>query len=330
MNEFDRIARFFKPLAKDFPGALNLTDDAAIMQVPPEVDLVVTTDAMVEGIHFSAEDTPQSIAQRLLRSNLSDLAAMGAQPVSYTLITALNKDVHDNWLESFSQTLQADQKKYNIHLMGGDTVRTEGPKHFSITAFGVVPRGQAMKRTLRKNLGPNDTYEIYVTGTIGDSTLGLMAAQGKKLYGVNAEDIEFLKQRHFAPEPRLELGRTIRTFALACIDISDGLAADIGHMAVASMGQAIIEADKVPLSPAAKKALDAWPEHMEAILTGGEDYELAFVIDSRENSLLKIAATKINVPLTKIGELKFGEGGIQILDANKRMMMLKQKGWQHF
>ncbi|MBY0428891.1 MAG: thiamine-phosphate kinase [Alphaproteobacteria bacterium] len=330
MNEFDRIARFFKPLAKDFPGSLNLTDDAAIMQVPPEVDLVVTTDAMVEGIHFSADDTPQSIAQRLLRSNLSDLAAMGAQPVSYTLITALNKDVQDHWLESFSQTLQADQKKYNIHLMGGDTVRTEGPKHFSITAFGVVPRGQAMKRTLRKNLGPHDVYEIYVSGTIGDSTLGLMAAQGKKLYGVNAEDIEFLKQRHFAPEPRLELGRTIRTFALACIDISDGLAADIGHMAVASMGQAIIESDKVPLSPAAKKALDAWPEHMEAILTGGEDYELAFVIDSRESSLLKIAATKLNVPMTKIGELKFGEGGIQILDADKRMMMLKQKGWQHF
>jgi thiamine-monophosphate kinase len=330
MNEFDRIARFFKPLAKDFPGSLNLTDDAAIMQIPPEAELVVTTDAMVEGIHFAATDTPQTIAQRLLRSNLSDLAAMGAQPISYTLTTALNKDVTDDWLQAFSETLHQDQKKYAIHLMGGDTVRTEGGKHFSITAFGIVPRGQSIRRTLKRNMMPNDVYEIYVSGTIGDSTLGLMAAQGKKLYGVNEEDIAFLKQRHYAPEPRLELARTIRPFALAAIDISDGLAADIGHIAVASQAQAIIEADKIPLSPAAKKALDAWPEHLEAILTGGEDYELAFVIDSRESSMLKIASTKINVPLTKIGELKYGEGGIQILDANKRMIMLKQKGWQHF
>ncbi len=330
MNEFDRIARFFKPLAKDFPGALGLTDDAAIMQTPPGVDLVVTTDAMMEGVHFLGTDTPQSIAQRLLRSNLSDLAAMGAQPVSYTLVTALNKDVTDDWLQAFSETLQGDQKKYAIHLMGGDTVRSEGAMHFSITAFGVVPHGQLMRRTLKRAMMPSDVYDIYVSGTIGDSTLGLMAAQGKKLYGVNSDDIEFLKQRHYAPEPRLELARTIRTFALAAIDISDGLAADIGHMAVASQAQAIIEADKIPLSPAAKKALDAWPEHMEAILTGGEDYELAFIIDEREASLLKIAATKINVPLTKIGQLKYGEGGIQVLDANKRMMMLKQKGWQHF
>ncbi|NDE91431.1 MAG: thiamine-phosphate kinase [Alphaproteobacteria bacterium] len=330
MNEFDRIARYFKPLAAAFPGALGLTDDAALLTVPPDAELVVTTDAMVEGVHFSAHDTPQTIAQRLLRSNLSDLAAMGAQPLSYTLTIGLTKHIDDAWLAAFSETLHQDQKRYGIHLMGGDSVRTHDANIFSITAMGVVPRGQALRRTLKRVMEPNDVYEVYVSGTIGDSALGLMALQGKKLSGATAEDIEFLKQRHYAPEPRLDLARTIRPFALAAVDISDGLVADVGHIANASQVHVTLEADKVPLSAAAKRVCDANPAMIETILSGGEDYELAFVIDARESGLLKIALSKINVPLTRIGTLKKGAASVDVLDKDKRVMMLKQQGWQHF
>lgn len=331
LHEFQIISKFFKPLAEGFAGSLGLTDDAAVLQIPPDAELVVTTDAMVEGTHFQSSDPPASVATRLLRSNLSDLAAMGASPYAYTLTTSFPKTITEEWIAPFAAALHADQKLFNCPLMGGDTVRIDGPIHLSVTAIGLVQRGQAMKRKIKRPITPPDNHHIYVTGTIGDSALGLMLLQGKKIFGLDEADESFLKERHYKPTPRFELGRSIRTFCLAAVDISDGLVADVGHIALQSGVMAVIDADKIPLSPAAKKAVMDTPSLLETILTGGEDYELAFIIDPREVSMMNIAAQKVNVPLTKIGELQIGNiGAVQVLDKDKHAIPLKQKGWEHF
>jgi thiamine-monophosphate kinase len=331
MDEFARISRYFAPLAQGFAGAFGLTDDAAAFDIPQGQEIVVTTDALIEGTHFFPQDTPRSIAQRLLRRNLSDLAAMGAQPFAYTLITVLRGDITDDWLAAFSHSLKEDQQKFGCHLIGGDSTRAAGPLHFSITAFGLLPKGQALRRIVKRASSPPPHYDLYVTGTIGDSTLGLMLKQGKDLPALTQEEKDFLIARHECPEPRVEVGRDIRNFARAAIDISDGLVADVGHIAEHSQLQAILHAPLVPLSPAAKKVVTVKPALLETLLTGGEDYELVFVIDPREESMLPITATKMNVPLTKIGTLQEGTAGdIQVLDQNNRIIPLKTKGWTHF
>jgi thiamine-monophosphate kinase len=331
IHEFQIIERYFKPLAEGFAGALGLGDDAAVLQIPPDAETVVTTDAMVEGTHFLLTDTPESVAWRLLRSNVSDLAAMGATPLAYTLVTSFPETITEEWISRFAAALHQDQKLFSCHLMGGDTVRTKGPLHLSITMLGLVQRGQAMKRKIKRPITPPENFDIYVSGTIGDSALGLKLTLGEKIFGLDAEDEAFLIERHYKPSPRPELGRGIRTFALAAIDVSDGLVADVGHIAKASGVQAVIESAKVPLSPAAKKAVTGTPGLLETILTGGEDYELVFINDPRETGMLNIAAAKLNVPLTKIGHLQLANpGAVQVLDAENRPLILKQKGWQHF
>lgn len=331
LHEFQIIDKYFKPLAEGFVGALGLTDDAAVLQLPPDAEVVVTTDAMVEGTHFQTSDPPETVAMRLLRSNLSDLAAMGATPYAYTLTTAFPKTITPEWVEAFARALHNDQKQFNCPLMGGDTVRTDGPITLSVTALGLVQRGQAMKRKIRRPITPPDNHHIYVTGTVGDSALGLMLLQGKDIFGLDEADKKFLIERHYKPSPRFDVGRAIRTFALAAVDISDGLVADVGHIALQSGVMAVIEADKLPLSAAARKAVLDTPSLIETILTGGEDYEIAVIIDPRETSILNIAAAKLNVPLTKIGELQIGNiGAVQVLDKDKHAIPLKQKGWEHF
>jgi thiamine-monophosphate kinase len=172
---------------------------------------------------------------------------------------------------------------------------------------------------------------MYVSGTIGDSALGLMLQQGKKIAGLGPEDEAFLKERHLAPEPRLGVSRGIRSFAKACVDISDGLVADIGHIAQQSAAQITLHADQIPLSPAAQKAVRANPALFETLITGGEDYELAFAVDGASEGLLTIVGPKVNVPLTKIGVMEAGTAGdIQVLDKERHVIPLKSRGWAHF
>ncbi len=330
LGEFQRIAKYFKPLAAGFAGAFGLGDDAAAFEIPSTHELVATTDAMVEGVHFLRADGPQSIARRLLRSNLSDLAAMGADPHGYLLVTSLPNDIGEDWLETFARALGDDQKTYGGHLIGGDSVRTDGPITLSLTALGLVPKGQLMRRKTRQKVG-SQPLSLYVTGTIGDAALGLMLSQGRKFAGLTAEEESYLKQRHFTPEPRLNISKAIRGFAKACIDISDGLVADIGHIAEQSSAQVILHAGDVPLSKCAQKLVKSNPDLWEVLLTGGEDYELAFAIEAQEESLLTIVGSKVNVPLTKIGTLQLGTAGdVQVLDQESRVIPLKQRGWVHF
>jgi thiamine-monophosphate kinase len=331
LTEFQRIARFFKPLSDGFPGAFGLGDDAAAFTPPAGQEVVITTDAMTEGVHFMRKQGVQSIAARLMRSNLSDLAAKGAEPYAYLLTTALPKDVEDDWLQVFSQTLAEDQKRYGGFLIGGDSIRTEGLITLSITMLGLVPKGQLMRRKTKHEVTASSNLSVYVSGTIGDSALGLKLTQGQKFPGLSPEDENYLKQRHLKPEPRLDVAKAIRPFAKACIDISDGLVADVGHIAQQSNAEIMLQAEKIPLSNVTKKLCNSQPDLFETVITGGEDYELAFVVEATEESLLTIAASKVNAPLTKIGTLRAGKAGdVQVLDKQGSIIPLKHGGWTHF
>ena len=247
------------------PAALQLEDDAALLDPPAGMTLVLTKDAMVAGVHFLADDPPGEIAQKLLRVNLSDLAAMGAAPVGYLLALARAKALTDDWLAEFCAGLAADQRTFGIGLLGGDTVSTPGPLTLSLTALGEVPKGQALRR---RGARPGD--DLWVSGALGDAALGLLVLQGKLEPPVAAR--HHLIERYRLPQPRLALGQALRGLAHAAIDISDGLLADLGHILETSGIGAELWADQLPLSAAAREL----PGARDAALAGGDDYELLF------------------------------------------------------
>jgi len=299
MGEFELIHELFAPLATD-PGALGLTDDASVFSLPKGVEAVITKDVMVEGVHFLPETDPARVAQKLLRVNLSDLAAMGADPKGYWLGVQLRKEGAHDWLATFVEGLKADQATFGVSLMGGDTVATPGPIALSLTALGTVPMGAALKRS-----GARPGDKIYVSGAIGDGVLGLRAAKGD-LPDLDGVDRNYLLGRLECPTPRLALGRALRGFASAAIDISDGLAADGAHVAEASSACLMIEAEAVPLSDAARRVLAKGLTTLEELLSGGDDYELLFTAPvARAGEVEKLTA---DVPVTAIGEVTAGAG----------------------
>jgi thiamine-monophosphate kinase len=321
LDEFQRIARFFAPLAG--PGALGLTDDAAIMPGPPGTDYVLTTDTIVEGIDYFPDDPPAQVAQKLLRVNLSDLAAKGAAPVGYLLTTALPPSRGEDWLADFAAGLAADQARFGIMLLGGDSSATPGPPTLSVTAIGKVPAGEAV---LRRGAKPGDL--LCVSGTLGDAALGLAVLQGKLEAG--AADRQFLADRYRLPQPRVALGQRLRGLAHAMIDISDGLVADAGHLADASGVGMDIEAVRLPLSDAARAAIARQPERLRAALAGGDDYELLFAAPPEARAALAALAQEQAVPLAAIGTVAAGAGGVRVRDAAGRIMSVPQGGYRHF
>jgi len=299
MGEFELIDELFAPLATH-PGALGLTDDASVFSIPEGFEAVVTKDVMVEGVHFLEGTDPARVAQKLLRVNLSDLAAMGADPMGYWLGVQLRKAGAREWLSAFVEGLGRDQREFGISLMGGDTVSTPGPIALSLTAMGAVPSGAALRRS-----GAKVGDKIFVTGTIGDGVLGLRAAKGE-MPDLDGADREYLVRRLERPTPRLDLGRALRGLASAAIDISDGLAADAGHVAGASNACLTIDAEAVPLSDAARRMLAKDLTTLEELLSGGDDYELLFTAPAAQaGEVAKLAA---DVPVTAIGEVTAGEG----------------------
>jgi len=328
LGEFERIARFFAPLAQGFPGALGLTDDAALITPPPGRDLAVTTDTMVQGVHFMGDEPPGLIAAKLLRVNLSDLAAMGAAPLAYTLNIALPAETGDDWLRAFADGLAADQRAFDIGLAGGDSVSTPGPVCLTVTAMGSVETGRALRRG-----GAQTGDIIYVSGSIGDGALGLRLLRGE-LAGLAQEQADELIGRYRLPRPRIGLGARLVGLASAAIDISDGLAADLGHVLECSGGGgagpagAEIEAAAVPLSDAARAALAGDAGLMEAILTGGDDYELLFTVAPGHAGRVAALATDLAMPLTPIGRMTAG-GGLRVVGVDGGEMVLRRKGWTH-
>ena len=240
LGEFERIRRFFAPLAG--PGGLGLVDDAALIDCASGKRLVVTADAIVSGVHYLADDPPDLVARKLLRVNLSDLAAMGARPLHYVLTTALPAEVGPEWLAGFAEGLAEDQHRYGIDLLGGDSVGTRGPAVLSLTAIGEVAAGQEIRRS---GAQPGDL--VWVTGTIGDAFLGLDLLRGA-YSDLAPEHREYLVRRFRLPEPGTELGPRLCGTARAMIDVSDGLLADLGHICETSRVAATVELDLLPLS----------------------------------------------------------------------------------
>lgn len=325
-GEFERIDRFLKPLAAGFDGALGLLDDAGILAVQAGQSLVVTTDAMVEGIHYLPGEPPDRLARKLLRVNLSDLAAMGAWPTAYTLTLALPREADDDWLADFAAGLAADQRAFAIHLLGGDSVRTTGPAVLSITAFGVADDGRAI---CRSGAGVGDV--VCVSGTVGDGALGLVVARDG-MPGLDAGAAGHLAMRYHLPEPRVALGRGLVGVATAAADISDGLAGDLGHICRASGVAAVIEADRVPLSPAARAMIALAPHRRIPALAGGDDYELVFTAPPDSMVAVERAAAAAAVPVTMVGRIVAATGEeppVKVVEADGTVLS-GVDGWQHY
>lgn len=319
-TEFQRIAELFAPLSARAPGAFGLTDDAAVLSVPDGHDLVVTQDAIVAGVHYLPDDPPDLVARKLMRVNLSDLAAMGARPVGVVSACAFPRDMDESWIETFTAGLRADVEAFDCPLLGGDTVSTTGPAVFSLTALGAVPKGQALRRAGAR---PGDL--LVVSGTIGDAALGLLAARGE-MSGA-AADLDWLADRYRLPRPRLSLGGALLGRATAGQDVSDGLLQDAGHLCACSGVGVDIRAEDLPLSPAAQRALDRDPALLETVVGGGDDYELLFAWPAAEaEGLTSLAADE--APLTVIGRFRAGQG-VRLLDAEGREKAVTRRGWSH-
>lgn len=321
-DEFGLIAELFAPLAAGYPGALGLTDDAAFIAAEPGYDTVATMDTMVAGVHFLPDDPPDLIARKLVRVNLSDLAAKGAEPRLLMLSAAFPRDVTGEWLRAFGAGLAADVAEFGVHLIGGDTVATPGPLTLTLTALGRVETGRGLTRAA----GRADDV-IWVSGTIGDGALGLCAIRGE----VADDAQDFLAGRYRLPCPRVGLGRILPGLAHASMDISDGLVQDLGHLCRASGLAARIEAAKVPLSPAAASVVAGEPSRLAQVLTGGDDYELLFTASAASEADLRKISADIGVTLTAIGILASGEPGrVSVIAADGADMAVGAGGWRHF
>jgi len=320
-GEFELIRRYFAPLAG--PGSLKLTDDGAVVDLQPGRSLVATTDTVIAGVHFLADDPPDLIARKALRINLSDLASMGAEPLGYLLVTALPAGIDENWVAQFSRGLAQDQAEFSIALLGGDTAFTPGPLSLTITALGQVERGKAL---LRSGAKPGD--RVYLSGTIGDSAFGLKLAKGEPLT-LSPSEKSSLLDRYRLPQPRLGLGRRLIGVASAAMDVSDGLAADLGHICQASRVGALVEAAKMPVSTALRSVLEVGEASLVEVATGGDDYELLFTAPAAVELLLGRIATELALPLTAVGEIR-REPGVVVLDQNGRAVELGPGGYRHF
>ncbi|MDN7354281.1 thiamine-phosphate kinase [Acetobacter senegalensis] len=315
--EFTFIRRHFSDLAG--PGALGLTDDAAVFTPPPGRDLVIAADAMVENVHFLPDDPAETIGRKLLRCNLSDLAAMGARPEGWLLTVARPPSIEDKWFEGFCRGIKEDQTLFNLSLLGGDTTSTSGPLVLSLTILGSVPPGHAIKRQgIRAGDG------LWVTGTIGDGALGLRALQG-----IIDDPSGYLAYRYRMPQPRV--GAPLYGLASGAMDVSDGLLQDAGHLARENALGVTVYAADVPFSRA---ALECGPEWLETCLTGGDDYELLFAVPpDKEKALLQspfLETVEGAIPVTRIGVFDNKSDSVTVIDKNEKILSFKKFGWSHF
>jgi len=322
-GEFEIIEEIFSPLAAHAPGALRLKDDAAWCALPVGHEMIVTADALVEGVHFSAEDPPALIARKALRVNLSDLAAKGAKPEGYLLTISIAPWVSIDWLKDFAGGLATDQNEFGISLIGGDTTSTPGPLTLSVTALGSTPSGAMLRRD-----GAVEGQCVFVTGTVGDSGAGLAILEGEGDHLSDA-DRDFLVKRYFLPEPRLFFGGLMKGLATSSVDVSDGLLADLGHIASTSGVEITLEAARIPMSAA---LINLWGDKVETIIraaTAGDDYEIAFTAPASLRQPLKAAADEVGVTVAEIGRVGAGRG-VALLDESGHPLEIKKSGFTHF
>jgi thiamine-monophosphate kinase len=330
-GEFEFIADILAPLSQGMVGAGGLTDDAAVLPTPEAGNqLVVTTDTMVEGIHFPIGTTPQLIARKLLRVNLSDLAAMAAKPWGYSLSLALPGSVDTEWLTAFASGLAIEQDNWDLSLLGGDTVRSSSGLVVTVSMLGQVEPGRILRRS-----GAMAGDVIFVSGTIGDAGLGLRIRSGDAGQEViGDEDLDYLVGRLELPTPRLELAVAIVGFATAGLDVSDGLVADLGHICSLADLAATIELPAVPISQeaqrvAAKLSIET-DDFAKFAMTAGDDYELLFTVRPENIAAVEMLLDEYDWVATRIGTVGSGNSGVQVLASDGNPIAIESPGYRHF
>jgi thiamine-monophosphate kinase len=321
------IARFFRPLASH-PGALALKDDAALFAPPEGHEIVLTTDAIVAGVHVLADETPDVIARKALRVNLSDLAAKGASPSVFLLSIALPHDLGEDWLAAFCEGLKADADLFGCALLGGDTDRVSGPLAVTVFALGTLPRGTMVKRS-----GAKSGESIVVTGSVGDAALGLLLRRDPALagrWGLDECERAHLHDRYRLPRPRVALAPLLRAHASAAIDVSDGFAGDVAKLLRVGGVSGEIALASVPLSAAARKALTADPALRDAIFAGGDDYEIVCTVPDGRLPAFLAAANAAGVDATAVGRVREGGGEPAFLDAAGAALRFARPAFSHF
>jgi thiamine-monophosphate kinase len=321
------IARFFRPLASH-PGALSLRDDAAFFSPPEGHEIVLTTDAVIAGVHVLADETPDAIARKTLRVNLSDLAAKGAAPAAFLLSLALPRNSGDDWLAAFCAGLKDDADAFGCPLIGGDTDRTDGPLTVTIFALGTLPRGTMVKRS-----GAQPGDHILVSGSIGDAALGLMlrrdpahAARWKLEVG----ERDHLLDRYRLPQPRVALTDALRAYASASIDVSDGFVGDLSKLLRVSGVSGEVEVTRVPLSAGAKKALSADAGLHDTIFGGGDDYEIICTVADDKLEAFRVVAQETGIAVAAVGRVREGSGPPHFFDAEGRALTFARRSFSHF
>jgi thiamine-monophosphate kinase len=327
VGEDDLIQRTFAPLAAGYPGAFGLKDDCAVLTPPAGHDLVLTTDAVAAGVHFLAGDAARDIAWKALAVNVSDLIAKGARPIAYLLSLSFPDEPARAWLDDFAEGLAEAQSAFGISLAGGDTDRRPGPLSVTIAAFGSVPHGRMVRRD-----GARAGDRLFVSGTIGDSALGLKMRLEPGLVGalgLDASRAAPLLARYLRPQPPLALAPHLLEFASAAMDVSDGLIKDCGRLARVSGVAAHIEGGRVPLSASARAATAARLDLFGTAVTGGDDYQVLAAVPADRADVFRAAALASGVDVTDIGALAEGTG-LSVTALNGQPMVFEGGGWDHF
>lgn len=319
MDEFDLISRYFSQAgAKRSETQIGIGDDGAVLQIRDGFDLVVTTDTMVCGSHFFPDVDPRSLGHKLVAVNVSDLAAMGAEPIWLSLAISMPA-VNENWLAEFAAGLHETADYYHCQLIGGDTTR--GPLSLTMVAKGLVPRGKAISRS-----GAQVGDYIYVTGTLGDAALGLQLVQGQ--VQVSKKHQGHVLQRFHYPSARVALGQALRNLASSAMDISDGLAGDLPHILKRSAVGAYIDVKRLPMSQALKDSCEP-QQALQLALSGGEDYELVFTVPESRRGALDVLLGPYGVPITCIGRITGAVGKLEF-KAGEQSFSYQHQGFVHF
>lgn len=318
MSEFNLINRYFKKLTSDRADVmLGIGDDCAILQVPEGKYLAVSTDTLISGVHFPVQTSAEDIGYKALAVNLSDLAAMGAQPAWASLALTLPEQ-NDKWLQAFSDGFATLAKQYDVQLIGGDTTR--GSLTITVQIYGFVDLQQCLRRD-RAQVGDL----LYVSGCLGDAGLGLEYVLNKT---EATQAIKACVQRLNRPLPRVELGLALAEISHCAIDVSDGLVADLQHILDASQCAAIVNLDALPLSTELLSHY-AGDINWEQVLSSGDDYELCFSVSPSQQTKLEALATQLDLKLTQIGIIKQGTG-LKIIDSDGAEFKLNKNGYNHF
>ena len=327
-SEEDLIQQFLAPLTNKAPGAFGLKDDCAVVQPLSGHDLVVTTDALVSGLHFFYDEIPEAIAWRALAVNVSDLAAKGATPLCYLMALSLPEAPDRDWMIRFASGLKDAQEHYGLTLIGGDTDRRPGVAlSITITAMGTVPHGRMVQRATAR-VGDR----IFVSGTLGDANLGLIIRRKpdvKRFTSLDKDQRQFLLDRYLRPSARVELSGLLLEHASAAMDVSDGLVKDLGRLCKASGVAGHVLLDQLPLSIAAERAFAESTDLRELVANGGDDYEVLATVPAKLAAVFEETAMELGVAVTDIGEIVKGSG-VVLYDANGLPVTLSKTGYDHF